>query len=402
MRLLVINRSQYLNPRLLRWLHFFRWWAAWTVLATHARDALFVPLRDMPAGTRSPLMLVFSFIAGFGHQAVVIFFVLSGYLVGGALLRELMTTGDVRLGRYLMHRFTRLYLVLVPALVLGGLLDTLGMHLFEGIDLYTPDRAGRLVPDILACNLAFLQTIACPAFGTNGPLWSLANEFWYYILWPLLLGPFLVRRSGPVRLVMAIAALLTMAGLIYAQASQTYDIVPYMLVWLMGVLPVIVPRPPVRSFPVALVLFLAVSIAARVAIPHYLGDLVAGGLVLLADLSVALAFAGVLIALAHGRAAPGLFERQPVHARLSDFSYSLYLVHLPFLTFLCPLLQQITGYGSGMIPNSPMAWVASAVVIATTLLYAYGVSLGTERHTAATRAWLANMRVMVERRMGRR
>jgi hypothetical protein len=31
-------------------------------------------------------------------------------------------------------------------------------------------------------NFAFLQTICVPIFGTNGPMWSLANEFWYYII----------------------------------------------------------------------------------------------------------------------------------------------------------------------------------------------------------------------------
>ena len=34
-------------------------------------------------------------------------------------------------------------------------------------------------------NLAFLQTVVTTTYGSNGPLWSLANEFWYYILIPL-------------------------------------------------------------------------------------------------------------------------------------------------------------------------------------------------------------------------
>jgi len=36
-------------------------------------------------------------------------------------------------------------------------------------------------------NLFFLQNILVNCFGTNGPIWSLANEFWYYILFPLAL-----------------------------------------------------------------------------------------------------------------------------------------------------------------------------------------------------------------------
>ena len=35
-------------------------------------------------------------------------------------------------------------------------------------------------------NLVFLQTILVPTYGTNALLWSLANEFWYYMLFPLL------------------------------------------------------------------------------------------------------------------------------------------------------------------------------------------------------------------------
>ena len=35
-------------------------------------------------------------------------------------------------------------------------------------------------------NMFGLQTILVPSFGGNFPLWSLANETWYYILFPLL------------------------------------------------------------------------------------------------------------------------------------------------------------------------------------------------------------------------
>jgi hypothetical protein len=37
-------------------------------------------------------------------------------------------------------------------------------------------------------NAFFLQTIAGPTFGSNGPLWSLAYEWWYYVLFPLVLA----------------------------------------------------------------------------------------------------------------------------------------------------------------------------------------------------------------------
>jgi hypothetical protein len=34
-------------------------------------------------------------------------------------------------------------------------------------------------------NLCFVQTVSVPVYGSNGPLWSLANEFWYYVMFPL-------------------------------------------------------------------------------------------------------------------------------------------------------------------------------------------------------------------------
>ena len=45
--------------------------------------------------------------------------------------------------------------------------------------------ASRPVDDDFAGNALFLQTILVPVLGTNGPLWSLAYEFWYYAVFPL-------------------------------------------------------------------------------------------------------------------------------------------------------------------------------------------------------------------------
>ena len=49
-------------------------------------------------------------------------------------------------------------------------------------------------------SMAFLQTIYIPTFGSNGPMWSLSNEFWYYIVFPLVawLGPARVFAIGKI------------------------------------------------------------------------------------------------------------------------------------------------------------------------------------------------------------
>src|SRR5206468_11759198 len=104
---------------------------------------------------------------------------------------------------YLLARLTRLYIVLLPALLLGGALDQTGMHLagtdtvysgHSGMHALNVDVRATSGPTTLLANGLFLQTIALPgmhgqqvpAFGSNGPLWSLSNEFWYYMAFPLL------------------------------------------------------------------------------------------------------------------------------------------------------------------------------------------------------------------------
>jgi len=52
--------------------------------------------------------------------------------------------------------------------------------------------------DTFLGNLMQLQTIVVSSFGSNGPLWSLANEWWYYVAFGLFMmaygsGPVLVR-----------------------------------------------------------------------------------------------------------------------------------------------------------------------------------------------------------------
>ncbi|NUA26017.1 hypothetical protein FCJ59_04220 [Cupriavidus basilensis] len=130
---------------------------------------------------------------------------------------------------------TRLWIVLLPALLLGLFWDSAGIHLAWG-PLYqgTEGNAAQQI-DIshnlgvagLVCNAAFLQTLACQTYGSNGPLWSLANEFWYYLWFPALYGAWHLRRTPQV-LLCVLAALVTM-GLFHG-------LVEGFLFWLLGVL----------------------------------------------------------------------------------------------------------------------------------------------------------------------
>ncbi len=176
--------------------------SALAVLAGHLRAFVLVDLAEAP----SPGLLTKAFYlaTGLGHQAVMVFFVLSGYFVGGSVVK-LIREGRFSWKRYGVARLSRLWVVLIPALALTLACDVIGRGLAP--EAYAgglrplfhsgPVAAGISLSPVTALgNVVFLQTVAVPVFGSNSPLWSLANEFWYYVLFPLLGWAVAWKRPG--------------------------------------------------------------------------------------------------------------------------------------------------------------------------------------------------------------
>jgi peptidoglycan/LPS O-acetylase OafA/YrhL len=182
------------NRRLIH-LDALRGLAAMLVLVGHMRSFLFPSWASLAA--HSPLLAAFYAVTGLAHSAVAVFFVLSDYLIGGpALGRVWAGTWSGR--RYVVRRVTRLWTVLVPALALTLIWDAVGHRanaaayqgayvslLISGPNATSPAVHGWTV---VLGDLLGLQTIVVPVLGSNGPLWSLANETWYYVLGGLRSG----------------------------------------------------------------------------------------------------------------------------------------------------------------------------------------------------------------------
>jgi peptidoglycan/LPS O-acetylase OafA/YrhL len=118
-----------------------------------------------------------------GWTGVDLFFVLSGYLIGGLLLSELDRHGRIGCGRFWLRRGLKIwpsYFALLAVLA--------GIEATRWIDLASP---GSTANDLLVHGL-FLQNYLDR--GVNGPTWSLAVEEHFYLLLPLLL--LVVGRGG--------------------------------------------------------------------------------------------------------------------------------------------------------------------------------------------------------------
>ncbi|MEQ1875175.1 MAG: acyltransferase [Bdellovibrionia bacterium] len=298
--------------------------AAFMVMAGHARNLFLVDYADLT--DKSWFVTALYFFTGFLRESVIVFFVLSGFLVGGSIEKAL-ASGKFRFQSYLTSRMVRLWVVLLPALALGLILDAWGIVLFETTGRYGANTGSNILidyPDLyfstLFGNALFVQTILVPTFGTNVALWSLANEFWYYLLYPIFRIGFLERTSKN--------QLLLLGGV-----AGLYFIGPFMasygLIWCMGV----VAWKYADQHREARLSLAIISAAC------FVGWLFASRTGLLPDIGPIYSDFGLGIATAVFIAHAANFRRlgaapAKVWSTLSGFSYSLYLIHTPFLFFM--------------------------------------------------------------------
>ncbi len=350
-----------------------RWVAAFAVLIAHAGN-LFISQSDIMTAPHWPGAYVWWFLTGFPHQAVIVFFVISGYLVGGNVIVK-SRQGEPYLTKYFTDRVVRIYLVLLPVIAIGWGFDTLGRGVFAGFGVYgSPVFADNFDVKLLLPNLLNLQGIFFPAFGSNGPLWSLGCEFWYYIVWALLLLP--LTRVAPVlrftgfALGAALAVTFSISGLFFFVGG---------LIWIAGALVRFVPRPLVRSKLIALAMFIAATVAVRLIAR---GQIPANPFVAaFADGVVALSFCNLLLSLCHSASREWAVCRWRVHNVLSDFSYSLYACHLPIIVFAAAVADYAFGLGWRAQLPTPLHWAVILSLLAAIVCLAWLLSRVTEART---------------------
>ena len=344
--------------------------AALLVVVEHLRAFLFVPFAQL----KSPGIPEkgFYFMTGLGHQAVMIFFVLSGYLVGGSVIAALQS-GKWSWREYLLRRMSRLWVVLIPALLLTLFWDKLGYALspngYAGAyrELYNSGPTLTSPADwSLASffgNAFFLQTILVPCFGTNSPLWSLANEFWYYLLFPLGLT-IIVARTWRAR----ILSIILVSGMLVFLPKQ---ILIGGVIWLLGAAVYFLIRREslgrIANHPLCLMLGLALTLGSLLA--SRTGRLGEG-----ADLVIGIGCAVLVAGLASRSSHNLLYGR--LSAGISEISYTLYLVHFPLLACLFFVLFQ----GRQIVPN-PLTSLWFVGILGLTILYSIVVWWLFERNT---------------------
>jgi peptidoglycan/LPS O-acetylase OafA/YrhL len=123
-----------------------------------------------------------------GFVGVDVFFVLSGFLITGLLLRELKDSARIDFAGFYLRRLRRL----MPALLLMIVLASLGAALLLGPDEQLPQANMATLATLWLSNVSFALTQTdyfAPAAENSLFLhtWSLGVEEQFYLVWPALL-----------------------------------------------------------------------------------------------------------------------------------------------------------------------------------------------------------------------
>jgi peptidoglycan/LPS O-acetylase OafA/YrhL len=307
------------------------------------------------------------FIGGMlGGLGVFMFFAISGFLIAYTIFQK---TENKLYGfkNYFVDRFSRIYLGLVPALIIS-LLVAIGIYATNNVYFnHLSETESSLTIQSFSATLGMMDKIpsgfltavfstvfsvpfsvsTISPFGFNDVLWTLAVEWWIYMFFGwLILGSLSLFRNNPLprgNKVLFFAITILLSTMIVALA---WDYIAFIMVWFMGASvmyaicnPTIQSKLSGRIATLVLISLFIIAIAAVgyqayviYSLTHESFNLIFGMLI-----SVCI-FLGVFII--NCRSIPFiskiLLKKQVVKSStiIAGFSYTIFLIHYPILLFL--------------------------------------------------------------------
>lgn len=267
----------------------------------------------------------FNYIIFAAQSSVMVFFSMSGFLIGKSIQSNSHKNGRFMLSVYAESRFKRIYPPLILSIALIVALNYISPHVFEFTNSILSSSgnstmAGKFdyTPAQILSALTFTNGISAPIIQFNQPLWSLPLEVWYYAI----AGLFFTRK--PLTVITAI--------IIFASISSfKFEFFVYSSVWFSGLIASYMPV--AKGMYKFLAYFVLLCLAC-------------------ASLKLGFLFAGKDIILAYYNAAFGLFftvfiyvflvthdKRVSILNKTSGYSYTLYITHYPILYFFLGMFE---------------------------------------------------------------
>jgi peptidoglycan/LPS O-acetylase OafA/YrhL len=300
----------------------------------------------------------FYFITGFGHEAVMIFFVLSGFFISRSVINAIENK-SWSFKIFLFNRLSRLWFVLIPALLIGGFIDAVGLSFLENTIVYqdkisflkTITSFSQLSISSFFGNLFFTQNILTSTYGSNSPLWSLSNEFWYYILFPFITIAFISFKKKKI-LKFIIYSTLTLLVFLFIGIDMSI----YFMIWMMGFLAFkLQNRFMISKYFKYLVLFLFLTSLIMIRLSIYP--------IFFNDLSLGLITAILVLTISNVYISNNIMINFIKH--ISNISYTLYVFHFPFI------LLTVAYFKSDLTPFNSTSFINYISVLTITYIYIY-------------------------------
>jgi peptidoglycan/LPS O-acetylase OafA/YrhL len=268
----------------------------------------------------------FNLILRFGQEAVILFFLLSGFVIYLNEHDRYRQTGG-----YVWRRLRRIYPPLVGALVISAVVFGINGWAIDA------DEFVRIASTLLALqDVSSLKpgVISDPAFG-NVPLWSLSYEIAFYILFPIVMRTFEGRQTTAT---WAIGTFAAAAYVTFLVSPNHFSLVfAYFSIWWSGAMAAkayLVDGITIRSMAQPIAMLATVAVVATVGalsdtrsigsfgvhplleVRHFWFALL---VVVLGTTSIAKLYADV------ASRSPGLW------AWLASISYGVYVLHWPLM-----------------------------------------------------------------------
>jgi hypothetical protein len=359
------ENSNILINNIYPWLDWFRFIAALIVVTGHTKDQLFVKFADLNPESRNIFSAIFYMCGKLGNEAVMIFFVISGFLVGGAALQR-FSHNTFLLRSYVIDRTTRIMIPLIPAIIL-----TAGMELY----LFGSAQWMNIFGSLFS-----LQGILFPTLLENEALWTLSYEVWFYIL----IGAVALYADNK-----CWGWLLLLASLLVFTKLEAH----YLFCWIIGA--IAFQYRPKKIIPqliiIGIILIIYGSFAKQINRGSESFDI--GGL---QSFIPSMAAARIIFSCGFAIILQQLIMMQPKNkltinidnlgTKLATFSYTLYLIHSPIIR-LFKYKFGITGIKDINLPTMMIYFTAVISCFAVTgIMY-----LLFEKNTGRIRGWLKSL-----------
>jgi peptidoglycan/LPS O-acetylase OafA/YrhL len=292
-----------------------RFLAALIVLVSHCRAGWF------PEGELDMIP------SNLSHGAVVIFFVLSGFVIA-----HTTSNGNRGAKAYAIARLSRLYSVFLPAMIITIVCAVLVRMMTPAIyeQYYQKHAVLRYFASIIFCNEIWFFSSA-PLI--NGPIWSLSYEFWYYVIF----GAFFYKKQGLKGYVVPVIVC------VFAGPK----IMLLMFMWLVGWLVYHLPRPSIAVF-LSWILIIAlffIAVYLIIFLPSMPNRVNTTSLhwadKFISDFIVSVLIGAIFYFLPNGQKNLNFSSIVMRFRKVADLTFPIYVLHLPLLVLSKSLLSHI-------------------------------------------------------------